>query len=81
MWHEAVVKLLLERDDVTADTANDIDHTPLSWAAAGGHVAVVKLLLERDEVITNREDISESLSCAERNGHEEVAKIMRQHLA
>ena len=42
--HEAVVKVLLERDEVEADSKDDDGRTPLFWAAASGHEAVVKLL-------------------------------------
>jgi len=38
------VKLLLERDDVAADSKDNDGRTPLSSAAAEGHEAVVKLL-------------------------------------
>jgi ankyrin repeat protein len=42
--HEAVVKLLVERDDVEADSKDQYGLTPLLWAAESGHEAVVKLL-------------------------------------
>ncbi|KAL8901819.1 MAG: hypothetical protein Q9207_005011 [Kuettlingeria erythrocarpa] len=48
--HEAVVKLLLARDDVEVDWEDKQGQTPLSWAAQDGHEAVVKLLLARDDV-------------------------------
>jgi ankyrin repeat protein len=38
------VKLLVERDDVEADSKDNDGRTPLSWAVAGGHEAVVQLL-------------------------------------
>jgi ankyrin repeat protein len=38
------VELLVERDDVEADSKDEYGRTPLSWAAVGGHEAVVKLL-------------------------------------
>src|ERR1700722_2308065 len=47
---EAVVKLLLARDDVDADSKDSYSWTPLSWAAVGGHEAVLKLLLARDDI-------------------------------
>ena len=50
MRHETVVKLLVERNDVDADSKDENGRTPLSWAGAGGHEAVVKLLAERDDV-------------------------------
>lgn len=48
--HEAVVKLLLARDDVEADSKDTESQTPLWWAAELGREAVVKLLLARDDV-------------------------------
>jgi ankyrin repeat protein len=45
-----VVKLLVRRDDVEADSKDEDGRTPLSWAVEGGHEAVVKLLVERDDV-------------------------------
>jgi Ankyrin repeats (3 copies) len=57
--HEAVVKLLVERDDVAADSRdNYFVRTPLSWAAKRGHEAVVKLLVERDDVAADSRDDS-----------------------
>jgi ankyrin repeat protein len=45
-----VVKLLVERDDVEADSKDQYGRTPLSWAAAIGHEAVAKLLLAKNIV-------------------------------
>jgi ankyrin repeat protein len=42
--HEAVVRLLVERDDVEADSKDGSGRTPLSRAAGQGHEVVVKLL-------------------------------------
>jgi ankyrin repeat protein len=42
--HEAVVRLLIERDDVDADLKNNSGRTPLWWAAIGKYEAVVKPL-------------------------------------
>jgi ankyrin repeat protein len=47
---EAVVRLLLSKDDVDSNFKDDFGLTPLGYAAAGGHEAVVKLLLSRDNV-------------------------------
>ena len=49
--HETVVKLLLTRDDVKADSKDNCGQTPLSWAAKNSHEAVVKLLLTRDNCV------------------------------
>jgi ankyrin repeat protein len=55
--HFPVVKLLLDRDDVEADSKDIIfGLTPLSRAAASGHEAVVRLLLERAGVETDSKD-------------------------
>ncbi|KFZ00714.1 hypothetical protein V500_00962, partial [Pseudogymnoascus sp. VKM F-4518 (FW-2643)] len=53
---EAVVKLLVERDDVVADSKDKDGRTALSWAAESGHEAVVKLLVERDDVVADSKD-------------------------
>jgi ankyrin repeat protein len=44
--HEALVKLLIVRNDVDVNIKVS-GQTPLSWAAVNGHEAVVKLLLEK----------------------------------
>ena len=50
MWHEAVVKLLLEKGAELKTKSNN-GKTPLSYAAKNGHEAVVKLLLEKGDLI------------------------------
>ena len=45
--HEAVVKLLADRDDVEADSKDQWGRTALSHAVENGHVGVVKLLMEK----------------------------------
>lgn len=80
MGHKAVVKLLLERDDVMPNSRNKKNNTPLYMAALEGHAMVVRLLLERDEVKTDREDILVSLSVAERWKRSNVVKVLKQHL-
>ncbi|KAH6707955.1 ankyrin repeat-containing domain protein [Leptodontidium sp. MPI-SDFR-AT-0119] len=54
--HEAVVKQLVERNDVKADSKDRIIRTPLSYAAENGHEAVVKLLVERNDVEADSKD-------------------------
>ena len=51
--HEAVVKMLLERDDVNPNTTDSYGKTPLSIAARKGHERVVKMLLERVDINPN----------------------------
>ena len=45
-----IVKMLLQRDDVAADSKSSADRTPLSFAAVNGHESIVKMLLWRDDV-------------------------------
>jgi ankyrin repeat protein len=77
--HEAVVKVLVEWEDVEADSKDVIySQTPLSWAAAQGHEAVVKVLVEREDVEVDSKD-SEGrtpLSWAAERGHEAVVKVL-----
>ena len=76
--HEAVVKQLLERDDVDAGSTDRLGRTPLSLAARNGHEAVVKLLIERNDVDADSKDLSSrtALLWAARKGHEAVLKLL-----
>ena len=76
--HEAVVKLLVDRDDVEADLKDTDGQTPLSYAAQSGHKAVVKLLVDRDDVKADSKNTYDQtpLSFAASNGHEAVVKLL-----
>lgn len=59
------MRLLIERDDVEADSRDKQDRhnlfyiggrTPLSYAAEKGHEAVIRLLIKRDDVEINSKD-------------------------
>jgi hypothetical protein len=77
--HEAVVELLIVRDDVDVNTKDKGGRTPLSRAALNGHEAVVKLLLEKGaELEAKDEDGRTPLLWAARNGHEAVVKLLRE---
>jgi hypothetical protein len=52
-----VVRLLVEQDDVTADSKARDSQTPLWYAAWGEHEAIVKLLVKRDNVTADSKDI------------------------
>lgn len=76
--HDAVVKLLLERDDVDPNEPDADDATPLWIAAARGYKGVVKLLLARDDVnpnIPSKYGITPLLVAAE-SGNEGVVKLL-----
>ena len=82
--HVAVMKLLLERDDVAANSRNHEHYTPLDLAVLGEHEAVVKLLLKRDEVKADRRDILDAPRAAERSRGrrgKDVVKSIKQHLS
>jgi ankyrin repeat protein len=52
-----VVQLLLKRKGFDADfKANEFGQTPLTLAAAHGHLAVVRLLVEYEGVDVNSKD-------------------------
>jgi len=76
--HEAAVRLLVEREDVDADSKDTNDRTPLLWAAEGGHEAVVRLLVEREDVDADSMDIDGQtpLSWAAEEGHEAVVRLL-----
>jgi hypothetical protein len=77
--HEAVVKLLLEKEGVGVDSKAKNGRTPLSWAAENGHEAVVKLLLEKEGVDVDFKDTENGqtpLSWAAEKGHEAVVRLL-----
>jgi ankyrin repeat protein len=76
--HEAVVRLLLARDDVAADSKSNDGQTPLRWAAANGHEAVVQLLLLRGDVTVDSKDNygRTPLSWAAGEGREGVVRLL-----
>jgi len=76
--HEAVVLLLVEQEDVKADSKGVNGRTPLSYAAEVGHEAVVRLLAERDDVEADSKAIDGAtpLWYAAVGGHEAVAKLL-----
>jgi len=57
--HGAIVRLLIERDDVDVNAKErGYGWTPLLWAAESGHEVVVRLLVERDDVDVNAKDLN-----------------------
>ena len=48
--HDKVVELLLGKEGILANRANEHGWTPLSLAASNGHDKVVKLLLEMEDI-------------------------------
>jgi ankyrin repeat protein len=54
--HEAVLKMLLARNDVEVDPRDESGQTPLWHAAREGHEAVVKMLPGRDDVEADPRD-------------------------
>ena len=80
--HEAVVRLLLERVDVDADSKDKDGRTPLLRAAESGHEAVARLLLERVDVDADSKDQlgRTPLSWAAAKGHETVARLLLERM-
>lgn len=53
---ETIVRLLLSRDDVIADSPNRWGQTPLNLAVSHGFEAIVRLLLSRNDVTADTRD-------------------------
>ena len=75
---EAVVRLLIERDDIDFNAGDYDGKTPLIWAAERGHEAVVRLLIERDGVDIDAKDNRgiTPLMWAAGRGHEAVVLLL-----
>jgi len=55
--NQGVVRVLLERSEVSPDTPDTkYGRTPLLWAAQNGHEGVVRMLLERNDVNPEKAD-------------------------
>lgn len=48
--HEAIVKLLVEREDIEPDSKDNLGRTRAVLGGKDGHEAVVRLLVGRDDV-------------------------------
>ena len=69
---------LTKMDGVDINGMDEIDATPLWWAAVRGHEAVVTLLLGLNGVVPDRPDYSDQtpIMWAARNGHEVVVELL-----
>ena len=76
--HEAVIEILLGREDIDTDKPTADGETPLLLAARNGHEGVVRMLLGRDDVNPDKPDEvgRTPLWWAARMGREEVVKIL-----
>ena len=76
--HEAVVKLLLGRDDIDPDKPGEDGETPLFRAAYVGYEGIVKMLLGRDDINPHKPDNwgQTPLSCAVENRQMGVVEIL-----
>ncbi|KAI9668003.1 MAG: hypothetical protein M1821_000823 [Bathelium mastoideum] len=77
--HEAVVKLLLDTDEVDIESKDTEGQTPLSLAAMNGHEVVVRLLLDTGKVDINSRDSEYGqtpLLWAAKFGYEAVVKLL-----
>jgi len=78
--HGEIVKMLLERSDLTPDTPGVRCRTPLLWAVRYGHVEVVKMLLERNNVNPDTADVEGRtlFSWARGSGFKRIAEMLSQ---
>ena len=76
--YEAIVRLLIGREDVEINSKDNSGRTPLLYAAQSGHEAVVRLLIGREDVEINLKDNlgRTPLSYAARSGHEAVVRLL-----
>ena len=81
------MNLLLAREEVAANSRDNVGWVPLSYAAANGHEGVVKLLLGKDGIeadlkinIVNYDKTARiPLSVAAQNGHVAIVKLLLEN--
>ncbi|KAJ8113745.1 hypothetical protein OPT61_g4195 [Boeremia exigua] len=80
--HQAVVKLLLDMNELDVNSEDDNGHTPIFWAVITGNVALVKLLLDTNKVDLEKtdKDGSTALMLAADNDQSEIAHLLRSGL-
>ncbi len=78
MGNEKVVRLLLGRKDVDADSGDTNCRTPLTWTLQSRLEGVAMLLLCREDVAANCKDEESQtpLSLAAQNGHKAVVALL-----
>ena len=79
--HLNIVELLIEHGanlNAAVNVGVGQGYTPLIYAAESGHVNVVKCLLKHDANINAKKDGDTALIIAEKNGHMDVARILRE---
>ncbi|KFY52229.1 hypothetical protein V496_08591 [Pseudogymnoascus sp. VKM F-4515 (FW-2607)] len=76
----ATVKLLVERNDVNADSRDNKGRTPLLQAVQYGHAAIVKLLAECNDVDADSKDNfgRTPLSWAVQYGHAAIVELLTE---
>ena len=80
MGHGGIVKLLLERGDITPDTADKEGRTPLSWAAETGREGITNMLLEPGDITPDTVDKNgrTPLLWAKEDGHAIVVQMLQE---
>ena len=75
--YASIVRLLLSRGDIVADSRDTYDRTSLSFAAERGHEAIVRLLLNREVDVDSRDNMGRTpLSYAAEGGHEAIVRLL-----
>lgn len=76
--NEELVNTLLGTDTVISNARNRDGDTPLSLAAANGHLGIVQRLLKRWSVNMDLDSLNHGHTGAVRNGHKSIAQLLMQ---
>ena len=80
--HEAIVKVLLDKNPSDINSKDSRSRTPLSRAAKNGREEAVKLLLKYKAEVESKDDQGRTpLSLAAECGHDGVVKLLLDHKA
>jgi len=74
--HIDALQVFLEQEGLEVDIKDDNDYSPLHYACFNGHLEIAKLLILKYNATADEE----GLDLAKESGHDEIVKLMLEHV-